>query len=147
SPAGERLIARISDDLTFIVDSYGQAKNVWRKSAEAPRDAVLPEEGDNSCAVCRERNTDYLTSIVDVQRVEQQSSERPQVNRRAIVPEHGMKSTCTIARLADDVALIVNRVGDTVRVTGKRGERSHLALLPDDRLKLGHLGVAYAGCV
>jgi hypothetical protein len=82
-----------------------------------------------------------LTSIIDVSWNEQQSAEGAQVSRGAFVPEHGMKAVYAIARLADDLAVVIDGLDGPVRVTADSWEfLLNLALFPDDRPKLESYG-------
>src|SRR5207302_5822676 len=70
------------------------------------------------------------------------------VGDRVVVPEHRVKRAYAIARLADSLALVIDRAGESVRVAGKcRKFMDDLAFFPQHRLKMEHLGSTYAGCI
>src|SRR2546427_292299 len=59
-----------------------------------------------------------------------------------------MKRASTVARLTDSLALIVDRIGESMWSDRKGREFvDDLAFLPDHRLKLDYLGRVYAGWV
>lgn len=59
---------------------------------------------------------------------------------RAVFPQKRAAIEVHVARNADHLALTVDVVGDAVRVSQKRSEVSHYAVLPEERMREGIVG-------
>jgi len=89
-----------------------------------------------------------LTFVINVSWGELKLSELAQVHDRVVIPEHPVERANAIPRLANNLAPVIDRVGDSVWVARKcRKFMDGLTFFPEHRLKMEHLGSIYAGWI
>ncbi len=75
--------------------------------------------------------TDHLTSGVDIEgEVARYASKVTEVERRTVLPEHGVNIAGHTTGEADRLSVVIDRRRTAISVTGERREFLNLAILP-----------------
>jgi|SRR5580700_10616741 hypothetical protein len=90
------------------------------------------------CGVTRQVGlADNLTSVIDVEgEVARYASKVTQVDRRTVLPDHGVNIASHATGEADRLFVVIDRRRSPVSVPGERREFPNLAILPNDGLNL-----------